>query len=161
MLAELVGLEPAEAVVGDALALGDAVVLGEAVVLGDAVTDVAEAGAPPADAVPAVGAAQAAVRTAVDRSAAAAMPWRKFTSEHLRNRARLAGDVGSARALLRSRGSVMLTGRRTRAARPRLRTFRYEMRRRSLCRELPGLKTIIDRRIYGSDQVGQQYFKTD
>ena len=39
-----------------------------------------EATAPPADAVPAVGAAQATVRTKGDRSAAAAMPWRKFTS---------------------------------------------------------------------------------
>ncbi len=105
---------------------GDEEVDGDAVVRGDALADVAEAAAPPADGVPAVGAAQATVKTAVDRSAAAAMPWRKFTSNTFENgpagRAMCGGNAGSDPA----RASVVLTGRRTRAASNRLRTFRKE-----------------------------------
>jgi hypothetical protein len=65
---------------GDEDVDGDAEVDDDAVVRDDVLADVTEAAAPPAEGVPAVGAAQATVRTAVDRSAAAAMPWRKFTS---------------------------------------------------------------------------------
>jgi hypothetical protein len=62
--------------------------LGEAVVLDGAAEELAAAEeevvatlatAPPADAVPAVGAAQATVNAVVASKAAAAMPWRRFT----------------------------------------------------------------------------------
>src|SRR6478609_7178543 len=84
MLAELVGLELVEdEVVGDALVLGAALV---------------DAGGPPAAGVPAVGAAQATVKTAVDRSAAAAMPWRRFTSDTFESRPAGSGRCGGMRA---------------------------------------------------------------
>ena len=67
-------------VVDDAGVDDDGVVVGEAEVDDDVLLLVAGM-TPPADAVPVVGVAQATVRNAVDRRAAAAMPWRRFTSD--------------------------------------------------------------------------------
>ena len=58
----------------------DGVAVGEAEVDDDVLLLVAGM-TPPADAVPVVGVAQATVKNAVDRRAAAAMPWRRFTSD--------------------------------------------------------------------------------
>ena len=58
----------------------EAAVVGEADV-DDVVLLVVAGMTPPADAVPVVGVAQATVKKAVDRRAAAAMPWRMFTSD--------------------------------------------------------------------------------
>ena len=94
MLAELVGLELVD---GEDEVVGDALVLGAALEE-DALVD---AGGPPAAGVPAVGAAQATEKTAVDRSAAAAMPWRRFTSDTFESRpagsGRYGGNAGSRR----------------------------------------------------------------
>jgi hypothetical protein len=91
MLAELVGLELVD---GEDEVVGDALVLGAALEE-DALVD---AGGPPAAGVPAVGAAQATVKTAVDRSAAAAMPWRRFTSDTFESRPAGSGRCGGMRA---------------------------------------------------------------
>ena len=120
---------------GDVVAVGEAGVDTDASLVGEAEVDVLivdDVTTPPADAVPVVGVEQATVKTAVDSRAAAAMPWRRFTSNTFESRPAAAGEVWGECGLAHARASVALTGRRTRAASPRLRTFRKEMRCRSL-----------------------------